>query len=84
MSFEISVLKVSIEIFNEFTRNAFLWRYNKYFQTNIDPEYRPFFTVWSNWCNDGAQIQYPSISLYEQYAFISRVVKRMFESAKNI
>ena len=30
MSSEISDLKVSIEIFNEFTRNEFLRRYHKY------------------------------------------------------
>ena len=37
-----------------------------------------------HWFNDGAKIQFPSTSLYEQYAFIYRVVKSMFESAKNI
>jgi hypothetical protein len=85
MSSEISDLKVSIEIFNEFSRNEFLRRYHEYFQTNIDPEYRPVFTVRSNWFNDKAKIQFSSMSLNEQYAFIYRVVRNeMFESAKNI
>ena len=56
MSSEISDLKVSIEIFNEFSRNEFLRRYHEYFQTNIDPEYRPVFIVWSNWFKDEAKI----------------------------
>jgi hypothetical protein len=85
MSSEISDLKVSIEIFNEFSRNEFLRRYHEYFQTNIDPEYRPVFTVWSNWFNEEAKIQFSSMNLNEQYAFIYRVVRNeMFESAKNI
>jgi len=75
MSSEISDLKVSIEIFNEFSRNEFLRRYHEYFQTNIDPEYRPVFTVRSNWFNDKAKIQFSSMSLNEQYAFIYRVVR---------
>jgi hypothetical protein len=53
MSSEISDLKVSIGIFNEFSRNEFLRRYHEYFQTNIDLEYRPVFTVYSNWFNEG-------------------------------
>ena len=85
MSSEISDLKENIKRFNEFSRNEFLRRYHQYFQTNIDPEYRPVFTVWSNWFNDETKIQFPSMSLNEQYAFIYRVVRNeMFESAKNI
>ena len=53
MNSEISDLKVSIGIFNEFSKNEFLRKYHEYFQINIDSEYRPVFTVWSNWFNEG-------------------------------
>jgi hypothetical protein len=36
-----------------FLENEFLGKYHEYFQTNIDSEYRPVFTVWFNCFNEG-------------------------------
>ena len=42
MSSEISDLKVSIGVFNEFSRNESLRKYHEYFQIDIDSEYDLF------------------------------------------